>query len=159
VRSHPFYAGMRSSRGAWCVVRKAIEAVSVDGLALRTVGQRLARDFWVQPSEAIIRRWCRGYRDGITRDDAYQAWIVAEFSGILCVDELYQQDLALLRAVDPAAPDGDRVVGYQLGRDSVDAAVVERFLARLAAAGLPPDEVITAGSTLYPKCFHVETTG
>ncbi len=138
------------------MVRKAIEAVSVDGLALRTVGQRLARDFWVQPSEAIIRRWCRGYRDGITRDDAYQEWIVAEFPGILCVDELYQQDLALLRAVDPAAPDGDRVVGYQLGRDSVDAAVVERFLARLAAAGLPPDEVITAGSTLYPSVLTAE---
>jgi len=133
------------------VVRKAIEAVYVDGLAFRTVGQRLARDFWVQPSEAIIRRWCRGYRDGITLDDAYQAWIVAEFSGILCVDELYQHDLALLLAVDPAAPEGDRVVGYQLVRDGVDSAVVEQFLARLAAAGIQPDEVITDGSTLYPR--------
>jgi transposase len=132
------------------VVRKAIEAVYVDGMAFRTVGQRLARDFWVQPSEAIIRRWCRGYHTGITLDDAYQEWIVAEFSGILCVDELYQHDLALLLAVDPAAPDGDRVVGYQLVRDGVDAAVVERFLARLAAAGIQPDEVITDGSTLYP---------
>ena len=133
------------------VVRKAVESVYVDGLAFRTVGQRLARDFWVQPSEAIIRRWCRVYHTGITLDDAYQAWIVAEFSGILCVDELYQHDLALLLAVDPAAPEGDRVVGYQLVRDGVDSAVVEQFLARLAAAGIQPDEVITDGSTLYPR--------
>jgi len=133
------------------VVRKAVESVYADGLAFRTVGQRLARDFWVQPSEAIIRRWCRAYHTDIALDDAYQAWIVAEFSGILCVDELYQHDLALLLAVDPAAPEGDRVVGYQLGRDSVDAAVVEQFLTRLAAVGIQPDEVITDGSTLYPS--------
>jgi hypothetical protein len=84
------------------VVRKAVESVYVDGLAFRTVGQRLARDFWVQPSEAIIRRWCRAYQAGITLDDAYQAWIVAEFSGILCVDERYQHDLALLLVVRQA---------------------------------------------------------
>jgi len=148
------------------VVRKAVESVYADGLAFRTVGQRLARDFWVQPSEAIIRRWCRAYHTDIALDDAYQAWIVAEFSGILCVDELYQHDLALLLAVDPAAPEGDRVVGYQLVRDGVDSAVVEQFLTRLAAAGIQPDEqfltrlaaagiqpdeVITDGSTLYPS--------
>ncbi len=133
------------------VVRKAVESVYVDGLAFRTVGERLARDFWVQPSEAIIRRWCRAYHTGIALDDAYQAWIVAEFSGILCVDELYQHDLALLLAVDPAAPEGDRIVGYQLVRDGVDSAMVERFLARLAAAGIQPDEVITDGSALYPR--------
>ncbi len=74
------------------VVRKAVESVYADGLAFRTVGQRLARDFWVQPSEAIIRRWCRAYHTGITLDDAYQEWIVAAFSGILCVDELYQHE-------------------------------------------------------------------
>ncbi len=87
------------------VVRKAVESVYVDGLAVRTVGQRLARDFWVQPREAIIRRWCRAYHTGIALDEAYQAWIVATFSGILCVDERYQHDLALLLAVDPPAPE------------------------------------------------------
>jgi hypothetical protein len=33
---------------------------------------------------------------------------------ILCVDEVYQGDLALLLAVDPAALDGDQLVGYTL---------------------------------------------
>jgi hypothetical protein len=44
----------------------------------------------------------------------YQPWVIANFSGILCVDEVYQGDPALLLAVDPAAPDGDRLVGYTL---------------------------------------------
>jgi hypothetical protein len=132
------------------VVRQAIAAVDSDGMAFRTVGQRLARDFWVQPSEAIIRRWWHASHNAIVLDDAYQKWIVAEFSGMLCVDELYQHDLALLLAVDPAAPEGDRVVGYQLVRGTVDAATVARFLTRLAAVGIQPDEVITDGSALYP---------
>ncbi len=60
------------------VGRKAVESVYADGLAFRTVGQRLARDFWVQPREAIIRRWWQAYHTDIALDDAYQTWIVAE---------------------------------------------------------------------------------
>jgi hypothetical protein len=52
----------------------------------------------------------------------------SEFSGILCVTEVYQGQLALLLAVDPAAPDGDRLVGYQLVHGRVDTAVVAGFL-------------------------------
>jgi hypothetical protein len=43
---------------------------------------------------------------------AYQPWVVASFSGILSVDEIYRGDLALLLAIDLAAPDRDRLVGY-----------------------------------------------
>ncbi len=80
-------------------------------MALRRVATRLARDFWVQPSEGMIRQWCRSY--SATRDfaTAYLPWVAAEFSGILCVDEVYQGTIAILLAVDPAAPEGDRLVG------------------------------------------------
>jgi len=133
------------------VMHKALASVIEDGMAFRTVSQRLARDFWVRPSEAIIRRWHRTYAAGIVLDEAYHAWIVATFSGILCVDEVYQHDVALLLAVDPAAPEGDRLIGYSLAREGIDAATVTAFLSRLAAAGIQPDEVITDGSTLYPR--------
>jgi transposase len=119
-------------------------------MAFRRVSQRLARDFWVVPSEATIRRWCRAFTAGVSMDQDYQAWVVSEFSGILCMDEVYQHDLALLLAVDPAAPEGDRLVGYQLAHGSVDAATVETFLQRLASWGIVPAEVITDGSRLYP---------
>ena len=59
----------------------------------------------------MIRRWCRRYADGVDFEGDYQKWVVEEFSGILCVDEAYQDKLALLLAVDPAAPEGDRLVG------------------------------------------------
>jgi hypothetical protein len=97
------------------VVAKAVEAVYRDGLAFRRVAARLARDFWVQPSEAMIRRWCRAYAATWEFDRDYLPWVVETFSGVLCIDEVYQGQLALLLAVDPAGADGDRLVGVSTG--------------------------------------------
>jgi len=132
------------------VVTTAVAAVYQDGMAMRRVPERLARDFWVRPSEASIRQWCRTYQTSFDFATDYQPWVVQEFSGVLCVDELYQGQLALLLAVDPAAPDGDRLIGYQLVQGDVDATTVERFLGQLRDVGIQPEEVITDGSSLYP---------
>jgi transposase-like protein len=132
------------------VVSKAVHSVYEDGMAFRRVGRRLARDFWVTPSEAMIRRWCGRYADGVDFEGDYQKWVVEEFSGVLCVDEVYQDKLALLLAVDPATPDGDHLVGYQLIHGRVERKDVEKFLLRLRQAGVDPEEVITDGSPLYP---------
>jgi hypothetical protein len=115
--------------------------------------ERLARYFWVKPSEKMVRLWCRAFADDVKFTEDYQPWVVANLSGILCVDEVYQGDLALLLAVDPAAPDGDRLVGYTLLSHTreVDQSMVKAFLKRLQAAGLEPDEVITDDSRLYPS--------
>jgi len=136
------------------VVAKAVQSVYEDGMAIRRTAIRIARDFWVQPSESMIRAWCQDYSAGFNFETDYQPWVVAEFSGILCVDEVYQDQLALLLAVDPAAPDGDRLVGYQLIHGSVDAKEVEKFLLRLKKAGVEPDEVVTDGSQLYPAVLR-----
>jgi bacterioferritin-associated ferredoxin len=76
------------------VREKAVCSVYEDGMPFRRVTRRLARDFWVKPSEAMIRRWCRDYADGLDFESDYQRWVVEEFSGILCVDEVYQDRLA-----------------------------------------------------------------
>jgi hypothetical protein len=61
-------------------------------------------------------------------------------------------DLALLLAVDPAAPDGDRLDGYTLlpKTKEVDQTMVRTFIYRLRTAGVHPDEVITDDLRLYP---------
>jgi hypothetical protein len=121
------------------VVATAVAAVYHDRMAMRRVPDRLARDFWIRPSEASIRQWCHAYRTRFDFATDYQPWVVQEFSGVLCVDEVYQGQIAILLAVDPAAPDGDRLIGYQLLQGDVDAAMVEHFLQRLREAGLHPD--------------------
>jgi transposase len=133
------------------VREKAVLSVYEDGMAVRRVTDRLARDFWVSPSEGTIRRWCYEYAESLNFDEDYQQCVVEEFSGILCVDELYQGELALLLAVDPAIPDGDRLVGYQLIHGEVNRKKVEDFLARLRQAGIEPEQVVTDGSPLYSK--------
>lgn len=96
------------------VVQKAVQSVYRDGMAMRRVAERLARDFWVRPSEGSIRRWCREATVVAAYQTEYQPWVIAQFSGILCIDGAYQDDLALLLAVDPAQDGGgDRLVGYQ----------------------------------------------
>lgn len=133
------------------VREKAILSVYEDGMAIRRVVDRLARDFWVSPSEAMIRRWCHEYAESLDFFRDYQSWVVEEFSGILCVDEVYQDKLALLVAVDPAVAKDDRLVGYQLVHGEVDREKVEDFLARLRRAGIEPEQVVTDGSPLYSK--------
>jgi hypothetical protein len=137
------------------VVQKAVEAVYHDGLAMRCVPDHLARDFWIRPDEKMVRLWCRTYAGEINFENDYQPWVIANFSGILCVDEVYQGDLALLLAVDPAAPDGDRLIGYTLlpKTREVDQGMVKAFLERLRAAGVQPEEVITDDSRLYPAAL------
>lgn len=132
------------------VVEKAVASVVEDGMAMTRVASRLARDFWVRPSEGMVRRRCRAHAEGIDFGRDYQAWVVEESSGVLCVDEVYQDKLALLLAVDPGAPEGDRLVGYQLVHGAVDQAEMERFLEHLRAVGVQPEQVITDGSALYP---------
>jgi hypothetical protein len=136
------------------VVAKAVASVYQDGMPFTRVAQRLARDFWVRPSERMIRLWCRAYTDSLSLESDYQPWVVAEFSGILCVDEVYQDQLAVLLAVDPAAPHGDRLVGYQLVHGAAQQADLTRFLERLRQAGIVPDEVITDASPLYPAVLR-----
>jgi len=133
------------------VVEKAVASVVEDGMAMTRVARRLARDFWVRPSEGMVRRWCRANAEGVDFGRDYQAWVVEEFSGILCVDEVYQDRLALLLAVDPGASEGDRLVGYQLVHGAVDQGEMLRFLENLRAVGIQPEQVITDGSALYPS--------
>jgi hypothetical protein len=135
------------------VVNKAVYSVYQDGMAFRRVSRRLARDFWVSPSEGMVRRWCRDYAEGLDFEGDYQRWVVEEFSGVLCIDEVYQDKLALLLAVDSAGEGGDRLVGYELIHGRVERKDVEEFLSRLRVVGIDPDEVVTDGSPIYPKAL------
>jgi hypothetical protein len=104
---------------------------------------------WLTKPHKLLKSLCLVHAEG-----DYQKWVIVESSGVLCVDEVYEDKLALLLAVDPAAPDGDRLVGYQLlvhGR--VERKDIEKFLSRLRQIGVDPEEVITDGSPLYPAAL------
>lgn len=98
----------------------------------------------------MIRAWSRTYAQGIDfeRDDL--PGVVATFSGVRCIDEVYQDQLALLLAVDPTAPKGDRLVGYQRVESTVNQTAMTTFLAHLKDAGINPDQAIIDGAAIFP---------
>lgn len=132
------------------VVTKAVQSVQLDGVAMSRVSERMGRGFWAKPSEASIRLWCQEQAARLDLAGDYQQWVVQEFSGVLCVDEFYQGDLALLLAIDPAGPEGDRLAGFQLLRGHVEQRQAEEFLLGLREVGIVPAEVVTDGSSLCP---------
>ena len=71
------------------VVLKTVQSVIEDGMAKRRVTDRMAREFWVKPSETSVRNWCKTYQSKYHFETDYQPWIIRSFSGVLCVDEVF----------------------------------------------------------------------
>ena len=138
------------------LVMKAVQSVRLDGMAMSRVSERMGRDFWAKPSEASIHLWCREQATRLDLAGDYQQWVVQEFSGVLCVDEVYQGQLALLLAVDRAGPEGDRLVGFQLLRGHVEQRQVEEFLLGLREAGIVPAEETPENSSESPVPAEVQ---
>jgi len=65
------------------VVQKAVETVFCDGLAARCVPDRLARDFWVRPSEKMVWLWCRAFAAEVDFTTDYQPWGRSQLLGHL----------------------------------------------------------------------------
>jgi hypothetical protein len=98
----------------------------------------------------MIRRLCHTYAAGLKRLETTRAWVVATFSGVLCVDEVYQGRLALLVIVDPATPrrgSARRLPTHARQRRPADQGVVPPAG---RGRGIEPEQVITDGSLLYP---------
>ena len=132
------------------VVSMALASVFEDGMPATGVSKRFERDFGISPTEGTIRHWIknRDARSALYGD--YDQWVVESFSGVLCVDEVYQGKFAVLLAVDPAGEAGDTLVGHLVIEGDVDKSHVENFLGDLKNKGINPVQVITDGSALYP---------
>jgi hypothetical protein len=73
---------------------------------------------------------------------------VSPYSGISSIN--IGRGPTRLISPDPASPDGDRLMGYELSHGRVERKDVEAFLSRLKRAGIEPAQIITDGSPLYP---------
>ena len=66
----------KSAVDAERVRENAVLSVYEDGMAFRPVTVLLARDFWVSPIEAMIRRWCWDYAEVLDFEGDFQSWVV-----------------------------------------------------------------------------------
>jgi len=127
-------------------VREAVlDRILEDGMSIPKVRKALERDFLLDLSEGFIYD-CLHRKVRQLEMGEYRRWVLEQFSGTLCVDELHLGRYTLLLATDPL---GDFPVAFSLVEKN-DQPHMERFLSRLKRSGLEPDVVITDGSGLYP---------
>ena len=117
-----------------------------DGMSVQKLLAAVRRDFYLDLSEGFVYDCL--HREVARLDmDAYRRWVLQEFSGTLCVDELHLGRYTLLLATDPL---GHFPVAFALVETN-DQDHLRRFLLNLKNRGLSPQVVVTDGSPLYPK--------
>jgi hypothetical protein len=77
----------------------------------------------------------------------YEPWVLEDFSGYLCVDEVYDGPYCIYYAVDPAT---QKRVAFQISEEGTEEET-RRFFVYLRKRGLSVKGVTTDGSPLYPK--------
>ena len=138
------------------VVDTAVRLVVEDGLPYRAAGWALWRDHRVFVPYATIQNWVeaggkKAARRGRTE---HLDWALADFSGFIAADELYDGPFCILSVVDnrtykrlayhvlPHAPKAGDI-----------AAFFRRLQADLEARGLAVRGITTDGSALYPDAI------
>jgi transposase-like protein len=128
-------------------VRQAVlDRLLGDGMSVQKIKSALKRDFLLDLSDGFLYDCLR--REVARLDmQPYRQWVLENFSGTLCIDELHLGRYTLLLATDPLQ---DFPVAFALvGRN--DGEHMRRFLQNLAEWGLSPEVVVTDGSALYPN--------
>jgi hypothetical protein len=143
-RSHPEEVGPRclyDSRVRDAVLARLIE----DGMSVQNLLKAMKRDFLLDLSEGFVYDCLHDKVKQLAMAE-YRHWVLEQFSGTLCVDELHLGRYTLLLATDPL---GDFPVAFALVEHN-DQPHMRRFLQNLKQHGLLPQVVITDGSELYP---------
>jgi Transposase len=129
------------------LVRAAVlDRILEDGLNVERTRAALKRDFFLNLSEGFVYD-CLRWRVGQLDLPAHRQFVLQQFSGTLCVEELHLGRFTLLLATDPLA---DLPVAFALVRRN-DADHLRRFLQNLRNWGLRPRVVVSDGSNLYPS--------
>jgi transposase-like protein len=133
------------------VVECVLASVFDDAMSIARVVERMARDFCLRISESTIRFWLKDHAHQHAQDfeSDYLPWVVDNFSGVVCLDEVYQGDVALVLAVDPQ---GDRLLAFEFIENSgVTTSDIVTLLEELSALGVEPDQVVSDGAGIYPE--------
>jgi hypothetical protein len=133
--------------------KAALDSVLEDKMPFVSVAVRMNRDFHATPHSTTILRWFRSGTPPPDVSDRKGEWseinveAVRRFSGVLVLDELYDQRYALVTATDPKQ---DQPLCYFVTSNGVTKNEIRRLLDRLRKAGIDPSTIITDDSALYP---------
>ena len=131
-------------------VRNSVaNAVIRDRMPYRLVQQRMAEDYRLELSVGYIHD-CFVWAHGQIDLEAHWEFVVANFSGVLCVDEVHDAGKTILFASDPLS---DFTVSFELVETN-DQEHMNAFLQKLKDRGLTVQVAITDGSPLYKDALQ-----
>lgn len=136
-------AARYSNRAKQKVITSRVE----DRMPYSLIPARTKRDFNIKPSLSTVHSWCNAEFAKIDLTKDYQPWVIASFSGICCIDEVYDKEFCIIFATDPVK---DKTIAYEIS-ESGTKQQMRRFMKYLKSIGIDPDIVITDGSNLYPE--------
>ena len=115
-----------------------------DRMPYPLVQQRLAEDYRLALSLGYLHACFLWAHEQIDSEEHWQ-FVVATFSGVLCVDEVHDSRQTILFATDPL---NDFTITFELVEKN-DQAHMDAFLQHLKERGLQVQVAITDGSPLY----------
>ena len=130
-----------------------VSSVIRDGMAFCRVPDRAAEDFHLYPSQSTVWEWHREACEGQDLTVDYEPWVKAQFSGVLCMDEVYDGPFCLILSTDPL---NDVTVAYTLEtkteeteRPQMSQEWLDRHLWALKRIGITPEVVMRDGAVVY----------
>jgi len=132
-----------------------VSSVTRDLMPFCRVPDRVANDFHLYPSRSTVWDWHRQDCESIDLSAEYEPWVKAQFSGVLCIDEVYDGPFCLILSTDPL---NDVTVAYTLEKKAVgnkrpmmNKEWLDRHLSALKRIGIDPDVVMRDGCVVYDK--------
>jgi hypothetical protein len=126
-------------------VRNSVaNALIRDRMPYRSVIGRMREDYRLELSLGYIHDCFLWAHEKVDREEYWQ-FVLANFSGVLCLDEVHDSGKTILFATDPL---GDFTVSFEVVEKN-DQAHMDAFLQRLKDRGLQVQVAITDGSPLY----------
>lgn len=136
------------------VRKKVVDLLVRDHLSVYKVQQHLSEDFRLEVSVGFVHDCFRWAYQRIDRA-AYWAWVLKNFSGVLCIDEVHDSGRTILVATDPV---NDLTVLFLVVPENSQRNM-NRFLDLLKRRGLNIRVAISDGSPLYKKALVERWSG
>lgn len=137
----------KGGRYTYRAIEACIASVREDNMPFSNVPKRVQRDFHIQPAVSTVHRWYHDQAQQLDLFHDYHQWVVNSFSGVLCIDEIYDNNICVIVATDPL---NKKTVAFSV-ENQITEAEMTRFLTYLKELGIEPEVVTTDGSPLYPK--------
>jgi transposase-like protein len=136
-------------RYSWEVRNTVANALIRDRMPYLSVMRRLHEDYRLTLSLGSIHACFLWAHEQITMETHWE-FVRANFSGVLCIDEVHDSGRTILFATDPL---GDFTVAFKVV-DNNDQQHMDLFLQALKDRGLQAEVVITDGSPLYKDALQ-----